>query len=264
MTPRRSARSWPSTSEPARRNDACGAGLPDSSPHHSATGSAAPVAGQLPGQVHLVAVARLDVRDDRPHAGLELGPIKARAPRVRAPARLDGHRTRRRRGRLRAGAAPAPDRRSGTRRSAPVDLRVRPEPDEQPHRGVGLRLPPPRSDANRAGAGPVRRPARGRRPGTRPTNPGPGGPSGQGRRPRPAPRSPRRHRPRPPWMPSRPTAAGSSIGSAARIGPTSISAGYRAGSGSRSSARNPGAGFSTIGGPWLPPSRLGAPLFGAT
>ena len=74
------ATSTPGTSAPVRRNDACGAGLPVSSAHHSATGSAGRGAREPAGQVHLVAVAGLDEVDDRADAGLERGPVEARGP----------------------------------------------------------------------------------------------------------------------------------------------------------------------------------------
>ena len=176
------------------------------------------VAGQPAGQVHLVAVARLDVLDDRPDAGLELGPVEARGP---GPEPGAGARYRRGSGGVERGLEVTPARRPAretrTAPVAPVDLRVRRKPDEA-QVGDGIAGRPTGS----AGPHPLDAARRGRRRGIRPTSRARADPAGRRRR-RPSTgtisSAPQATTAR---DPSSPTAAGSSRGNAARIGPTSI------------------------------------------
>ena len=160
------ATSTPGTSAPVRRNDACGAGLPVSSAHHSATGSAGRGAGEPAGEVHLVAVAGLDVVDDRAHAGLELGPVEARRPTARARARARRRPTAAASSaalELAPGRAPTDD---PARAGPAVELGVRREPEEAEHPG--------RKPGRRDGPGrdPLDAAAEVVGAGTRPTSPG--------------------------------------------------------------------------------------------
>ncbi len=83
-----------------------------------------PVRGEPAGEVDLVAVARLDVLDDRPDAGLELRPVQARRPRPEARPEIGGPPVRRivERGfEVPARGAPTGDPGGA---GAPVDLRM--------------------------------------------------------------------------------------------------------------------------------------------
>jgi hypothetical protein len=90
-------------------------------------------ARQLPSQVHLVAVARLDVADDRADPGFELRPVEARRPRPQ-PGRLRPRCGRAgRAGRVERSVQRAPGRASpedAAIAASAVDLHARREADE--------------------------------------------------------------------------------------------------------------------------------------